>query len=278
MTWLIVLSTSLSQAQIFEMMKPYTGSHYGFSYFDESGINQFVLDFNEMWKFDISSGFEQYKGTELGQVFSTSGTRFVWGKKDRKWTASTDYALGYGKQKNTVEFNNGMSQIFNLKATSNQISTTFGVALKENKVWLEGMYVTNLTRILIEYATIHQNGVESYGTEYKLNGLYKGTIKTMGLGFQASYRKGKYVFYTRMILPVVIVGPSKMERVFVDERNSQLEPNEFPSNYESYVNDPSGHISRGEQLNTENFKGFSYGFGMLRLFGKKYEDKKEEAQ
>ncbi len=257
-----------THAQIFEMMKPYTGSHYGFTHFDPAEINQFVIDFNEMWRDDIETGFDQYSGSELGQTFAVSGTRFVFGKNETKWTFSTDYAIGTGKKRNEAVFKNGVTQIFNLRSTSNQISTTFGVALKENKVWLEGMYTTHLKKIVVEYATVHLNGIESYGTEYKLNGLYKGTIKTMELGIQTSYRKKRYVMYARVMYPFVIVGPDANERRYFDERTSQPEPNAFPANYQTYVNDPQGHLDRGEHMNTELFRGLTYGFGIYRLFGK----------
>ncbi|MFN3916995.1 MAG: hypothetical protein ACK4K0_04560 [Flavobacteriales bacterium] len=259
---------SVGWAQFFEMKKMYTGSHYAFSRFNPNGINQFVVQFNKMWADDIATGFSQYKGTELGQTFTTSGMRFIWGKNDKKWTASTDYAFGAGKTKNKVEFKNGMSQVMNLRATSNQVNLSFGMTFKDNKYWLEGLYSTNITKVMIEYATIHQNGVESYGTEYKLNGLYRGDIKTMEFGVQASYKYKKYVMYTRVLIPTIVTGPNKNERGFVDERSTQLEPKDFPSNYETYVNDPEGHVSRREGLQSTNFKGFSYGFGIFYLIGK----------
>lgn len=262
------LLTQNFQAQIFELKKTYTGSHYAFSRFKTAEINQFVVQFNQMWKDDIETGFSQYKGGELGQTFTTSGLRVIWGKKERKWTASSDYAFGAGKAKNKVDFKNGMSQTLILRATSHQISSSFGMTFKENKYWLEAMYTTNLTKLIIEYATIHQNGTESFGTEYKLNGLYRGEIKTMELGFQASYKHKKFVLYTRVLYPVIVTGPKKNERNFVDVRSSQLEPRDFPSNYNSYVNDPEGHISRGESLTSNGFKGLSYGFGLFYLIGK----------
>ncbi len=265
---LTLLITHVASAQIFEMVKPYTGGHYAFSRFDPNGVNQFAVQFNNLWAADISSGFSQYSGKELGQTFTTSGMRFVWGKKAMQWTASTDYAFGFGKEKNEAKFSNGITQIMNLRATSNQINTTFGVALKENSVWLEGMYCTNIARVFIEYATVHRNGVESYGTEYKLNGLYKGLIRTMGIGAQVSYRKGKYILYSRMLMPVVIVGPGKNERVFTDDQSTQPQPNNFPSNYENYVADPATYSSGNQGLQSSDFKGFSFGFGFFYIIGK----------
>lgn len=264
----LLLQAATVSAQFFTMRHPYTGSHYAFSSFDATGLNQFVVQFNAMWQSDISTGFHQYEGNELGQTFSTSGMRFVWGKKDMQWTASTDYAIGFGKDKNEVTFNNGITQIFNLRATNNQINNTFGIALKENKFWLEAMYCTNLGRVFIEYATIHHNGVESYGSEYKLNGLYKGTIRTMEFGTQTSYRRKRVVMYARVLYPLAIVGPGKSERFFVDAQSTQPDPKDFPSNYNTYVNDPMGHIERSEGLQTTGFKGLSYGFGMLIIMGK----------
>lgn len=257
-----------SQAQIFEMKKSYTGSHYAFSHFDPGGINQFVVQFNEMWSDDIQTGFHQYDGSELGQTFTTSGLRFIWGNNEMKWTASSDYAFGKGKDKNEVTFNNGMSQIFTLHSSCNQINNTFGIALNESKLWLEALYCTNLGKITMEYSTVHPNGVESFGTEYKLNGLYIGTIKTMQFGAQMSYKYKKYVFYARAMLPVAVLGPDSNVRQLIDEQSTQVGAQDFPSNYNTYVNDPMGHTSRNEFLQTTDFKGYSYGFGMFYLIGK----------
>lgn len=255
-------------AQIFALKKTYTGSHYAFSHFDPTGINQFVVQFNEMWSDAIQTGFHQYDGSELGQTFTTSGLRFIWGQNSMKWTASSDYAFGAGKDKNEVVFNNGMTQLMTLKSTCNQINNTFGITLNEEKLWLEALYCTNLGKVLIEYSTLQPNGVESFGTEYKLNGLYTGTLKTMQFGVQTSYKYKKYVFYARAMIPTVVLGPDKSARGLVDAQSSQADPRDFPSNYNTYVNDPQGHVSRLENLQTTNFKGYSYGFGMFYLIGK----------
>jgi len=256
-------------AQFFTMRHAYSGSHFAFKKINTGDLNRFVVSFNQLWATDIKSGYRQFKDNEFGQTFTTSGMRFVWGQKDMKWTFSTDYALGFGKVKNKVKFTNGIEQSMEVRYTSNQINNTFGISLKENKVWLEALYCTNLSRVFIEYSTIHLSGTESFGSEYKLNGLYKGLIKTMEFGLQTSYRfKKRYVLYARFLMPASIIGPSKDERVMIDERSVHSDPRNFPANYESYVNDPSGHISRNEQMRTDGFKGVSDGFGMLIYLGK----------
>lgn len=260
--------TAQSQDKFFQIRNPYQGSHYAFSSFDAAEINQFIVQFNETWNEDISDGFDLYDGNELGMTFSTSGMRFVWGKKDMKWTASTDYAIGFGKTKNEVSFRNGISQKMELRSTSNQINNTFGISLDENKFWFEGLYCTNIRRIFIEYSTVHLNDIESFGPEYKLNGLYKGLIRTMEFGAQASYRKKKYIMYARVQYPIAIVGPGKDERYFTDAQSKHANPTDFPSNYNTYVSDPQGHYERKEGLMTSGFKGLSYGFGIMMIIGK----------
>lgn len=264
-----VLVALQSNAQFFTMRHPYSGSHFAFKQLNVGDLNRFVIGFNQAWAQDIQSGLRQFEEGEFGQTFSTSGMRFVWGKKDMKWTFSTDYAIGFGKAKNEVHFTNGIEQRMEVRYTSNQINNTFGISLKENKVWLEGMYCTNLSRIFIEYSTIHLSGKESFGPEYKLNGLYKGLIRTMEFGAQASYRfKKRYVLYGRVLIPVAIIGPDKSERFFTDEQSVHSDPRNFPTNYETYVNAPADHVSSNGQMSTEGFKGLSYGFGMLIYVGK----------
>lgn len=257
------------QAQFFTMRHPYSGSHYGFKTVDVGDLNRFVVGFNKAWSADIQSGFRQFEKNEFGQTFTTSGMRFVWGNNDMKWTFSTDYAFGAGKAENEVLFTNGITQKMNVRYTSNQINQTFGVSLKENKVWLEALYCTNLSKIFIEYSTVHLSERESFGPEYKLNGIYQGVIKTMEFGAQASYRyKKRYVLYARFLLPLAVVGPSDNERVFIDEQSVHSDPREFPTEYSTYVNDPTTHINNRNQMSTEGFKGMSYGFGMLIYVGK----------
>ncbi|MCB9233283.1 MAG: hypothetical protein H6581_16620 [Bacteroidia bacterium] len=264
-----IASFQFGRAQLFTLRNPYTGGHQAFTHFDPDGLNQFVVQFNLMYANDLKTGFSQYKGSELGQTFSTSGLRFVWGKKKVQWTASSDASFGIGKKRNTATFKNGLEQNLFLRYTSSQVNVTFGVALKENRYWLEALYCTNLGKIYLEYSTVHLNGVESFGPEYRLNGVYEGTIKTQELGLQASMRFGKrFVLYTRAFYPIAITGPKADERYFTDARTTRDEPNNFPSNYDNYVQDPVTYANEHQGLNSGNFKGLSYGFGLLMMLGK----------
>jgi hypothetical protein len=225
------------------------------------------VGFNQLYQKDLKTGFHQYKGNERGQTFTTSGFRVIFGKNDTKFTASTDYAYGWGKEKNEAAFNNGITQHMDILFRCNQINLSFGITKKNNRVWIEGLYCTNLGKTIVKFSTEHQNGVQSYGTEYRLNGVYTGTIKTMEFGCQFSYKWKKYVFYARALMPAITMGPSASERDFVDEKSSQPSPNHFPSDYGTYVSDPSS-MSGKQFLQSTNFKGFSYGFGMFYLIGK----------
>lgn len=256
--------------QFIQMKKTYTGYHYGFGFWNPDDINKFVVGFNDMYRDDLSSYFSQFSGRDRGMSFTTSGFRFIVGKEEseRKFTFSTDYAFGAGKEKNEAEFKNGVKQHMTVKFRTNQINMTFGITKKDNKVWLEGMYCTNLAKVIIEYSTEHLNGVNSFGTEYKLNGVYIGTIKTMELGAQVSYKWKKNVFYTRVLYPIAVIGPDKAERTFVDDRSGYPAPNDFPSDYDAYVNNPSSYTANGGALTTNGMKGLSFGFGMFHLIGK----------
>ncbi len=266
---LLMASSFSYQAQFFDMKKPYTGSHYAFNKFDPVGINQFVVGFNDMWKDDLLTGFSQYDGGELGQTYTTSGFRVIFGNnEERKWTISTDYAYGGGKNKNYATFSNGIEQELIMRYRSNQITQTFGISLKENTIWLEGMYCTNLSKVIIEYSTIHKDGNQSFGSEYRLNGMYTGKVKTMEFGIQMSYKYKKYVLYGRALMPVAMIGPGEDERNFIDERSSREAPNDFPSNYEAYVNAGGAYSSGSDALQSSFFKGFSYGFGVFYYMGK----------
>lgn len=263
------------QAQFFEMKKSYTGSHYAFSRFDPDGLNKFVVGFNDRWRDDLNEGFHQYKGSELGLTFTTSGFRVIFGKNEKyKWTISTDYAFGFGKDKNTAEFRNGVEQRMEVRCSKNQVNATFGVALNESKLWLEAYTSTNIAKVLIQYTTVYPNGSESYGSEYKLNGLYRGNLTTQELGLQVSYKYKKYVFYSRAMIPLAISGPKEEERNFIDENNGHEDPTDFPSNYPYYLDNPTAYVAENGQLKSSNFKGISYGFGILYLIGKDKSKKK----
>lgn len=262
-----ILLTAVTHAQFFKMKKTYTGGHYAFSKFNPDDINQFVVQFNQMWTGDLETGFSQYQGNERGQTFTTSGLRFIFGNsEDMKFTFSTDYGFGFGKHKNEAVFKNGIIQHMDLKFRNNQVNMTFGITKKEDKVWLEGIYSTNLGKVILEYSTEHLNEVQSFGTEYKLNGVYTSTIKTMEFGVQATYKYKKYVMYTRVLFPAFVIGPDKNERNFVDERTG-YSPNDFPTDYNGYVSNPQGYNTTGAMQST-GFKGLSYGFGIFYLIGK----------
>jgi len=250
------------------MKKTYTGSYYGFKHIDPAGLNQFVVGFNEMAGSALKDKFHQYSGNEFGQTFTTSGFRVILGNKPNKWTFSTDYAFGMGKDKNQAVYQNGVEQHMTVRYSTNFVTTTFGRTFKENKYWLEGMLTTNLSKMYIEYSTVYPNGQESFGSEYKLNGLYKATLKTMEIGVQATYKHKKYLMFARAFVPMFTLGPDKTQRNFVDERNNNAAPTDFPSNYGSYTSNHTAYVSENQQMKSTNFKGISYGFGIIYLIGK----------
>jgi len=257
-----------ANAQFIQMKKTYTGSYYGFKRIDPAGLNKFVVGFNEAYGSGMTEKFHQYKGGEFGQTFTTSGFRLIFGNGENKWTLSTDYAFGMGKDKNEAVFTNGVEQHMTVRYSTNFITTTFGRTFKENKYWLEGMLTTNLSKMFVEYTTVYPKGQESFGSEYKLNGLYTANLKTMELGVQATYKYKKYLLFARAFMPLAILGPDKKERNFVDERNNNASPTDFPSNYDQYVNNQYAYESENGQLKSTSFKGFSYGFGFIYLIGK----------
>ncbi len=264
----LLLTSLTAQAQFIQMKKTYTGTYYGFKSIDPAGLNKFVVGFNERYASGMSEKFHQYKGGEFGQTFTTSGFRFIFGNGENKWTLSTDYAFGSGKDKNKAVFTNGVEQRMEVRYSSNFVTTTFGRTFKENKYWLEGMLTTNLSKMFIEYTTVYPNGQESFGSEYKLNGLYTANLKTMEFGVQATYKYKKYLLFARAFAPIFVMGPDEKERNFVDERNNNTQPTDFPSDYNSYADNPSSYVSENGQLKSTNFKGISYGFGFIYLIGK----------
>jgi hypothetical protein len=90
----------------------------------------------------------------------------------------------------------------------------------------------------------------------------------MEFGVQATYKYKKYLLFARAFAPIFVMGPDEEERNFVDERNNNTQPTDFPSDYNSYVDNPSSYVSENGQLKSTNFKGISYGFGFIYLIGK----------
>jgi hypothetical protein len=76
------------------------------------------------------------------------------------------------------------------------------------------------------------------------------------------------VFYSRILYPIITTGPDDAERFLTDERSTRPAPNDFPSNYENYVQDPDAYTAGNQGLSTNGFKGLSFGFGMFIIFGK----------
>lgn len=257
-----------ANAQFIQMKKSYTGGYYGFKHIDPTGLNQFIVGFNNANSSGMTEKFHQYTGNEFGQTFTTSGFRVIMGNKENKWTFSTDYAFGMGKDKNEAHFANGLEQHMTVRYSTNYATLTFGRTFKENKYWLEGMLTTNISKMFVEYTTVYPNKQESYGSEYKLNGLYKANLKTMEIGVQATYKYKKYLLFARAFVPMFTLGPDKTQRNFVDERNNNAAPTDFPSNYDTYQNNHTDYVNNNGQLKSTNFKGFSYGFGLIYLIGK----------
>lgn len=118
--------------------------------------------------------------------------------------------------------------------------------------------------VRVASATVYPDGSLSYGTEYRLNGVYTGAPTYFEAGLVAGVALGDRLFVpVRLTLPMDLLGN---ETALLDMDVRQLN-NYFPRDFPRFVNDPTGSAEHEAAIQERDFMGPRLQVGVeIRLF------------
>lgn len=244
---------------------------YGINSFDTRGINDFVDSYNDFWGSKLSSPYARFSGKELSHANFGAGLRLVSGTKVG-FTGHTAFLLGFGQHQQVAEWENGVQNELGFKVRDWQWTFSSGVHLW-NTVFLEGYTGAHIRRIRMTHTTIYQDGSRSLSSEYKLNGLYNGSVSSFDVGFQAGIRIKPVMLFAKVVWPLENFPPGKDLVSLLDEDSPNFPPTDFPSDYPSYATDVIGFVEEDRGLKTDDFEGMRIVFGVEFIFGARVGEK-----
>jgi hypothetical protein len=240
-------------------------AEYSINRFDVQGINQFVSTFNNFWGAKLSQPFEEFKGTEFSHPnFGTSVMYFTPGNVG--FTMSSGFLLGKSRYQHQATWSNGVVNEMAFRVRDLMWTATMGIHIK-NTVFMETYIDANGRKMSMEYAAIYQDGSRSISSEYKLNGLYSGTVASFDYGFQVGLRYKSLMVYVRPSWAAKNFPPAKGLVTLQDYNSNNYPPNDFPMDYTTYATDPIGFVEQNLGVKMDDFEQFRLAFGVEFILG-----------
>jgi len=242
---------------------PYISIGYSIDRFETAGINQFHETFNSFWQGELTNEWQNLKGNELSSPFFNIGFR---GHSDEKIGLSwaTGFQYNQGSHLNGITWNSGVIQQYKLKSKDFLWTAQAGIAF-DKWVNLDFFIAGGGRNISLRYTTIYQNGEESIGSEYKLNGYYDGLVALFDLGAEISVNVGSFSIFGRYTVGTKNFPPSRGLVTIEDYSSNNYPPTDFPSNYTTYATDVVGYVENNEGVKTDDFLPNRLAFGVTYI-------------
>lgn len=238
----------------------YFNGGYSVDKFNPEGINEFSSTFNQFWAGELEEDWGTLKGSELSAPIFGIGFKSVSEK-----TIAFSWATGFQYQaagfKNQTTWNSGVVQHYKFRSRDYLWTAQAGVAWN-NMLRAEFYLAGGMRSLGLRYTTRYQDGSESIGTEYRLNGYYSGRIALFELGGELSCQLGPLALFARYSAGLKNFPPGKGLVVLMDDSSNILPPTDFPSNYTTYATDPVTFIEDNDGMITDNFQVNRFTFGV----------------
>lgn len=130
---------------------------------------------------------------------------------------------------------------------------------------LGAVFTGNFRGVKVRSVSIHPDGVESWGSEYILNGVYTGSAPHLEVGLLAGYQVNDRVFIpVRILYPFTFIPDRMLLKDYEVDHLNQY----FPMDYHRYIQDPMGQLEDEIGLADKDFySGLRIQFGVeIRLF------------
>lgn len=193
-----------------------------------------------------------------GEAFSVGAT----GRINVGLAAAFGYQYGESSFEATSRFENGSGDHVTTRAADHAawIETTVGLGPV-----VVGAHMGGLFRgMRIESATVHADGSESLGSEYRMNGVYTGSTTVFEVGPVVAFQIGDRILVpARVLFPVEFGGTTRLELTDFDTRQGN---DYFPRDFDRFAADPTGS-DFGATVSDRDFVGRRLQVGVeLRLF------------
>lgn len=180
------------------------------------------------------------------------------------WGVSLGYTLSRAYHESTALFENDAGRRLETR-TLDHIVVSELVFHHFEPFIVGGVFTGNFRGVKIRSVSIHPDGVESWGSEYALNGVYTGSAPHFEVGLVAGYQINDRIFIpVRFLLPFTFIPDRLLLKDFeVDQLNQY-----FPMDYHRYIQDPTGVLENEIGLADKDFySGFRIQFGIeIKLF------------
>ena len=268
---IILLSPLFGHAQGGFSGGVYFLGEYSLDKFETEGMNSFVSTFNDFWGNKLSQPYEEFTGNEFSHGNFGMGFRVI-SSGHVGFSAGTAFLYGRKTFTHSATWNNGVVNDLDFYARDLQWSINLGIHI-ENLLFLEAYADANIRKLEMGHYTVYQDGSRSLSSEYKLNGLYTGTVSSMDVGFQAGLRLYNYfMIFCKPTWPMKNFPPGKDLIGLDDYTTVNYPPSEFPSDYRLYATDPVSFVEQDKGVKTDQFEGFRLAFGIEIIFGARPKD------
>ena len=234
---------------------------------DASGLNGFVDSFNEFWGSQLASPYESYDQYSFSMPNVGLGYRFIAGEK-AGFTANTHVLYGQKEDTHASTWTTGVQNEVNTRLRDIRWNFSMGIHWK-SLLFVEGFFGSTFRSISLKHYTIYPDGSRSLSSEYKLNGLYRGTTTAIDLGFQVSLKLGPLLLFGRISNPMNNFPPAKDIVALSDANTVNFPPNDFPTNYAVWATEPIRFVEEDLGLKTDSFEGRRMTIGLELLLAKK---------
>ncbi len=241
-------------------------SEYSINQFDAAGMNGFVNSFNTFWGNRLERPYQEFSGKEFSHLNFGLGFRIISTGKIG-YTASSSFL--YGRKKyihDPVIWDGGVENELNFRVRDLQWTFTNGIHIK-NLIYLESYVDANFRRIRLKHYTVYQDGSKSLSSEYKINGLYTGTVASFDVGFQVGVRVKSFLLYLKPSWALKNFPPAKGLVSLSDYDSNNFPPTDFPSDYIIYGTDPIQFVQNDLGVKTDDFEGFRLAIGLEYILG-----------
>lgn len=235
---------------------PTVSMGYGFEKFNTDNINHFINTYNEFYSLGIKSPLKPF---DLMHAFHfNAGFRYMPRQKS-SFSWGFWYQYSYAGDKTQSKLWNNAGNRFLLEFHSHDIMAEAGYNIK-GKAFIHFLTGMLFRKIQLWSHTVYPDGSLSLANEYDINGYYQNSTN----GFYVGGSVGARVWHFFFPLRIFYTFPGFTDQLpTIDyDLTNRFRQNEFPRDYQVFVNDISGTQFETNIIPQEDFLGLRVQLGV----------------
>lgn len=230
---------------------------YGFNGFHTGTLNNFIQSYNTYYTIGLKEALPEYSFSNMHGFNLGMGYRYM-SREKSGFVGSFMYQYGYaGNKKRSRIWNNSGSEM-HLQFHTHNILFEAGYQVK-GIFFMQGILGFMIRDVNLPFRTVYPDGSVSMGNEYDINGFYKVSTNSLLLGGSLGFRYWHFFFPVRIYYGI----PLFTDRLpLIDYDAFRFRQNEFPNDFNVFVNDVSGTQFETNIVPQEDFMGLGLQFGI----------------